>query len=544
MSPVWLAEVVIDGAVFRYATRAIDVTLDGESHHYKAGLQPLAINLRDIAQREEVRIAIDEMDVSALDIQRGSLLTGDACTLRWHRPNGRTITVFNGNAVGADTSKLGRVQLQLKRDLSLPLWPPARLSISDKTHPITGGNTLKLQNSFGAEPYPITVGASQGTRNLLAFTGIWFAPIASYDEKVVAPGTGTVDVVIHAGPVQATTANLSIYIGDVLTQIDALPITLETDLLGQPVSMVKDVGDLGGSTYLFSNEDAPEIYFSFPVGQGGMSSTLADGAAHGVADVVLSLLDSWAPDQTLINRDDLYLNREQFNRYKVSFQKLSQVKGDSLLHDLFALVPCLSIPTDKGRAYRFINFYATAADAVRTITEGAAGVTRRGSFAHKPKPIVNALQVTYGAPSPRNADPARSPTVDQLYFSSVPSDAEDHPISSTASHPPAGSGPVALSRAIIKREATLEIPITLDAETIRLVARDTFRARAFNARWVVLQVPAQQDENTPGDVVLFTSSELSVTAEPYIVWDVQLGLTQHTLTLRSVNGRPTPLVAA
>jgi hypothetical protein len=518
---VWLLELQIGGRLLRYATRDVTVT-DGRdrTYRYKGGLADLSLTLDGL--QEQTGLAITDRAVDwALLVRRGEALTRGQATLRYWVPGElleRALVALEGvlsDPEYGDPGKPHRLSLTLLADSgSDRLYPSEQARVDTSTwRRAPTGDTYDEQIEGAIYP---TVFGYPGESDLVVDPPVAATPalLVLWDQAALATsylllGYGRLDCVGGQAYLRDRTDESGVgYASDWLDVIE------DVDDLGQVVTLAACAG-------VVQARPGHEYYFglSSAAGKGG-GTKVADRSrvASTLTDVAIFCLRYSGRQVDLQAQEG---ERSKFDRYQIDGQLNERLELVPWFEgELAPHFPLVRARTPHGIYWRWLNWWATAADATLHLDADAGRVVRASSIREDDGSVLNSFTLEFQL-NQGNLGARRTLTAE--YSAPVPWWAHPDVLDDDRI---VGSPACARSQAVYGlREAAVEQSDFIWKESTALAILQHRAVRdSFPRRPVRYTGPVRELRHlTRGDIVTVTDSEVHLDRVVAMVDGVELG---------------------
>lgn len=530
--PVWLLDLDVVGRVYRVASEPVEV----DGYVYGAGLEPITIeDTGELGAEVGLDVWIGE-DWAALVAQGYPLDTARACLRRWWpgQPLEAAEVVAEGVVsqpeYGHPEEGLSLTVRPAEQEAGQILHP---LSLVDEhtwpevTHEATSNPMGPLQGVEGQQ-YPLPIGypgrVDIGVGTVASPAVPLLGVRVGWNNADPPQMLGTSLFLASAVPMGASHLRIYVLSGDRVQQ-EVRPILQIDDGRGQRVSVVQY-----GST-LADPGQRPEVWAGHVPGQGG-GVMVGGQVVRGAGDVISYLLRRRAP-RLRVDWPRMAAALPRLNAYMVDTYINTQMSPWAWLEaELFRLLPVAVQRSEKGVWLRYVDWHATAHDAVARLDAGVGGdVSREGRLVSISRDIWNQLEVRY-RPAPGGVWLGRAWAAarpGQLYV-----DDGDGGMLSAADPRATWHPACAASYArygLRSRAEPYDLSWTWDSETAHRVARDLAAQYALPLRGVTYSGGWDLEVIRPWDVVTITDPEVALDDAVALVSRRELGESGVTLDL-------------
>jgi len=400
----WLLEVTLRGRVYRFAERALTLSIDGVDTLYRSGLSPIeyvdaiaepgtALDERSVG----IELIFDGADaegwsaIAATDIDLGDATAILALWLTGQTYASREV-ILSGRVESPSFGLVGDpVSFEITESpwsVAGPLFPPAEAVIDATTWP--RGSTAAT-HSIGADaegqPYPWVIG-SPGRADP---NGDPFPAMSLPLVEMPNTGVNSVDpayflVAGHVAACQGVADSLRIYNRTQAWVATATPF-LSRDSLGRVVTLVSVPGALGVV------RDGDEVYASFDKTEGGVVGS--NGSTMGGAAEIISYLLGYTGAR--VDSAGIESASRELRAFDLDFVITEHVDPlDLLIDDVLPLLPGVWGIGARGLRVVPWRWSATARDATFRLDPDTVGADLTGPVqTTSARDVANHLRIEY-----------------------------------------------------------------------------------------------------------------------------------------------------
>ena len=381
----WLLEFRVGGQPFRFSTGAVDVPTEaGEILHFREGLQDFTWQLSKAGIENSIGLELRvDVDWAAM-VARGIPL---------ERAPGVLYRFFEGQTIerarvivrglverveyGATAEPLVFSLSTLPNEQSQSI-PSVSAVVSAETWPIL----LDLfDEKIGGSPYPTILGAPGGPQ------GGGGAPASPGLMVDLRANNRNSRIMIAGHRVNATEVRLHNLTANGISDTRAV---FETqDLLGRTVSCV----NLLAPTPLSPDADQ-KWYVGWDVNQGGIPNEAGTGPLRGAGELIRFLLERFT--SIPIDRGRMQAQTAALDAYKIDGFVNRPIKvWDFITKEIAPLLPVILRQTSNGLYFQFINWSATALDAVARLDTENGEIDRISPVKTGANGVFNEISIEY-----------------------------------------------------------------------------------------------------------------------------------------------------
>jgi len=505
---VWLLDLLVLGRPFYLATQRVDVpTAKGDTRSYQPGLADFALSKIDSGFSGTFGLAINGgVDWAELVARGVQIERARAVVRRWYPGLAlERAEVFLAGFVqdieyGTPAEGLRLSVGALPNEISTTV-PPASFRVDVNTWPVRGGFTTD-EKIIGAN-YPLVIGAP-GHRP----TGAAPFPVVPALGVEVTAADGNSRLLVSAGSVAAATVRLH-DLTDTPADSDATVVEA-SDALGRAASQIQF-----SSTTITAAKDR-KWYTGWYLDGGGLERRDGGGAVRGAMDVVRTVLERYS--NVPLDTGRIAAEAARLDNYKIDTYINRPINAwDWVTREIIPLLPVVTLESERGVYWRFLDWNATAEDAIAHFNADTNAVARVSSIRTGDTRIVNEITMEY-APVATSERYRKRRTLTANYggFSGD--------IDATQDTRVLGSYRCRQSQLYFGvRSQTFSTSAIWDDATAVLILKDIAAASAFPHRSVTYVGGSELAGYQIGDIITLTDSEVYLTNVLAMVSDVSIG---------------------